>query len=121
MKRLTYLAPAIALAAGLTGCVYVQDTNLHRKGTEIDKQQATQVEPGKTDKQWVLANLGTPDRIHADKDGLEIFEYVSERTEHSARKFILLFSLEKDRIVSRKVTRVVMRGGVVESISTTDA
>jgi outer membrane protein assembly factor BamE (lipoprotein component of BamABCDE complex) len=117
MKRLLALIPLFALS----GCVYMQDTHLHRKGSEISKEQVAQVEPGKTDKAWILKNLGTPDRLHADRDGLEVFEYVSERTSRTESRFILLFSIESDHVVSRKVTRVVLRNGLVESISTNDA
>ena len=116
MKRLLALLPCLAL----TACVYVQDSHVRSKGTEVSKQQVALVEPGKTNKEWVLANLGTPDRIQADKEGLEIYEYVSERTEKMESKFFLLFSIESDKIVSRRVTRVVMKNGVVESINTTD-
>jgi hypothetical protein len=52
---------------------------------------------------------------------MEVYEYVSERTERSERKFILLFSVESDKVISRKVTRVVLRNGIVESINTVDA
>ena len=117
MKRLFVLLPLLALSA----CVYVQDKHVRNHGTEVSKQQVALIEPGKTDKDWVLRNLGTPDRIQADKSGVEIFEYVSEKTERSEKRFILLFSLESDRVVSRKITRVVMRDGIVESINTVDA
>ncbi|HTE40647.1 MAG TPA: hypothetical protein VK629_07450 [Steroidobacteraceae bacterium] len=117
MKRLVVLASLLALS----GCVYMQDTHVHRKGSEVSKEQVAQIEPGKTDKAWILKNLGTPDRLHADSGGLEVFEYISERTSRTESKFILLFSIESDRVVSRKVTRVIMRNGLVESISTSDA
>ena len=116
MKRLMLLIPALAL----TACVYVQDSHTHRKGSEVSQQTVAQVEPGKTTKDWVLTNLGTPDRIHAEKDGLEVYEYISERREHIESKFILLFSVKTDKVVDKKVTRVTMRSGVVESITTTD-
>ena len=79
------------------------------------------MEPGSTTKEWVLTNLGTPDRIHAERNGIEVYEYVSERMQHMERKFIILFSVESDRVVSRKVTRVVLRDGIVESVTTQDA
>jgi outer membrane protein assembly factor BamE (lipoprotein component of BamABCDE complex) len=117
MKRLIALLPVLAL----TACVYVQDSHVRNHGTEVSKQEVSLVEPGKTDKAWILLHLGTPDQIHADKDGMEVYEYVSERTERSERKFILLFSVESDKVISRKVTRVVLRNGIVESINTVDA
>jgi outer membrane protein assembly factor BamE (lipoprotein component of BamABCDE complex) len=119
MKRAPLLLSLIA-CSGLTACVYIQDSHVHNKGTDVSEQRVAQVEPGKTDKQWILTNFGTPDRIHSDKDGLEVFEYVSERTERSESRFILLFSVESDKVVAKHVTRVVMRNGIVESVSTTD-
>jgi outer membrane protein assembly factor BamE (lipoprotein component of BamABCDE complex) len=117
MKRLLALMPCLAL----TACVYVQHSHTGRKGTEVNKEQVALIEPGKTDKEWILANLGTPDRVQAEKDGLEIYEYVSERTEHSKQRFIVLFSVESDKVISRTIMRVVMRNGIVESIKTVDA
>jgi outer membrane protein assembly factor BamE (lipoprotein component of BamABCDE complex) len=116
MKRLIALVPILAL----TACVYVQDSHVRNHGTDVSQTQVALVEPGKTDKAWILLHLGTPDRINSDKDGMEVFEYVSERTERLERKFILLFSVESDKVISRKVTRVVLRNGIVESINTVD-
>jgi outer membrane protein assembly factor BamE (lipoprotein component of BamABCDE complex) len=116
MKRLLVLIPFLAL----TACVYVQDSHTRNKGTEVSQSQVAKVEPGKTTKEWILTTLGTPDRIHSEKDGLEIFEYVSERNEKTESKFFLLFSVESDKVVSKKVTRVVMRNGIVESITTNE-
>src|SRR5690349_7018133 len=67
MKRFYALLPLFALS----GCVYMQDSHTHRHGTRISKEQAALVEVGKTDKEWVLKNLGTPDRIHSESSGLE--------------------------------------------------
>jgi outer membrane protein assembly factor BamE (lipoprotein component of BamABCDE complex) len=116
MKRLLAVIPILALSA----CVYTQDSHTRDKGTEVSQNQVAKVEPGKTTKEWILTNLGTPDRIHSEKDGLEVYEYVSERTQRSESKFFLLFSIESDKTVSKKITRVVMKSGVVESVSTTD-
>ncbi len=115
MKRVLAFLPAILLSA----CVYTQDSHVRTHGNEVSKQELTLVEPGKTDKDWVLRHLGTPDRIQADKDGVEVYEYISERTERLERKFILLFSMESDKVISRRITRVMLRNGVVESINTT--
>ena len=116
MKRALILIPMLAL----TACVYVQDSHIRDKGTQVNQQTVAKVEPGKTNKEWVLSNLGTPDRIQSEKDGLEVYEYISERNERSESKFFLLFSVESDKTVSKKVTRVVMRNGIVESINTNE-
>ena len=84
------------------------------------QQQIAQIETGKTTKQWVLTNLGIPDRTQADKDGLEVFEYQSQHSEKSNKTFIFLFNVDSDKVISRKVTRVVMRNGIVETVNTND-
>jgi outer membrane protein assembly factor BamE (lipoprotein component of BamABCDE complex) len=113
MKRVMAL---LICALALTGCVYVQDSHSSRKGSDVTKEQAALVQAGKTDREWILKNFGTPDRIHGDKDGFEVFEYVSEKTQRVERKFILLFSVENEKVVSQRTTRVTLRNGVVESI-----
>ena len=90
MKRLLLLIPCIALSA----CVYNQHTNEHQKGTQISPQQVATIETGKTTKQWVLTNFGIPDRTQVEKDGLEVFEYVYERSQKSNKSFIFLFDID---------------------------
>lgn len=116
MKRLLILIPCIALSA----CVYNQHTNERSKGADISQQQVATIEIGKTNKQWVLTNFGIPDRTQVEKDGLEVFEYVHERTETSNKAFIFLFDIDSDKVISRKVTRVVMLNGIVVSTNTSD-
>ena len=117
MRKLILLLPMLALSA----CVYSQHSHVKQHGDDVSKQQIALIEPGKTDKSWVLKNLGTPDRIQSDTSGVEVYEYVTTRTERTDKRFILLFSIESDRVISRKVTRVVLKNGIVESINTTDA
>lgn len=116
MKRLLILIPCVVLSA----CVYNQHTNEHQHGVNISPQQRALVETGKTTKQWVLTNFGIPDRTQTEKDGLETFEYINEHTKKSNKTFIFLFDIDSDKVVDRKVTRVVMRDGVVVGISATD-
>ena len=89
MKNLVVL---LTLCAALSGCVFSHHSNLHQKGTEVSADRMMQIMPGTTDRDWVLSNIGTPDRIHADKDGVEVFEYVAKTTKHTDSDFILLFS-----------------------------
>jgi hypothetical protein len=111
MKRLLLLIPCIALSA----CVYNQHSHENHKGTEISSQQVATIETGKTTKQWV------PDRTQVEKDGLEVFEYIYERTQKSNKTFIFLFDIDSDKVASRKVTRIVMRDGIVQGINLSDS
>jgi outer membrane protein assembly factor BamE (lipoprotein component of BamABCDE complex) len=105
MRKFVLLFSALALS----GCVYVQNSHVRHHGNDVSKQQVALIEPGKTDKSWVLQNLGTPDRIQSDVSGVEVYEYLSERTRRSEKRFILLFSVESDKVLSRKITRVVLK------------
>ena len=105
----------------LMGCVFSHHDHLHQKGVNVPAEQVALIEPGITDRAWVLQNLGAPDRIHAEKGGLEVFEYVSRTVRKSDSDFILLFSWESEKVVEERVTRVVMREGVVESVAMTES
>jgi outer membrane protein assembly factor BamE (lipoprotein component of BamABCDE complex) len=107
------------LCFALSACAISHKTHLSSTGNEVNPEQVALIQPGTTDKQWVLRNLGTPDRLHADKDGMEIFEYVTEEHESSRTSVILLFSWNKEKVVQKTTTRVVMRDGIVESVDTT--
>lgn len=102
----------------LCACVYSQRSYENNKGSNIKQEQVVQIESGKTTKQWVLANLGIPDRTQVDKDGLEVFEYVREKSTTSSKTFIFLFDIKSEKDISKSLTRVVMRNGVVESVTT---
>ena len=107
--------------------MYNQHPNEHVKGTEISVQQAATIETGVTSKQWDRTNFGIPDRTQVEKEGLEVFKYVCERTQKSNKSFIFLFDIDSDKITSCKVTlckvtfckvtRVVMRDGIVQGIN----
>lgn len=113
MKRLLLFIPFFLLSA----CVYNQHTKDYRKGTDISAQQIAAVEIGKTTKQWVLTNFGIPERTQAEKDGLEVFEYVNEHTATSNKTFIFLFNIDSDKVVDKEVTRLVFRDNVVVGLN----
>ena len=114
MKRVLFLIPCLLLSA----CVYNQNTKEQHTGVSITSQQIDQIEVGTTTKQWVLTNFGIPDRSWLEKDGLEVFEYSNLRKQKSNKTFIFLFNIESEKELSHKVTRVIMRDGLVSSINT---
>jgi outer membrane protein assembly factor BamE (lipoprotein component of BamABCDE complex) len=115
MKTLLLLVACLTLCSS---CVYSQHTHDRTKGSTIKQEQIIQIESGKTTKQWVLANLGIPDRIQVEKDGLEVFEYIREKSTTSSKTFIFLFDIKSEKDISKTLTRVVMRNGLVESVTT---
>jgi endo-1,4-beta-mannosidase len=100
----------------LTACIYNQHTNEQRTGTSVSSQKVAMVESGKTTKQWILVNFGILASIVSDKDGFEVFEYVSERTKKTHKSFIFLFNIDSKEEIEDGVMRVVLRNDVVESI-----
>lgn len=116
MKSILLLIPCILL----TACVYSQHSSQQSHGTNINQQQVALIETGKTDKQWVLANLGIPDRTQADKDGFEVFEYVTENTEKTEKNLIFVFNIESEKQLKKKVTRIVMHNMIVESVTSSE-
>jgi outer membrane protein assembly factor BamE (lipoprotein component of BamABCDE complex) len=116
MKSLVSVAACVLLCS----CVYSQHNYDHTKGSSVKQEQLVQIESGKTTKQWVLANLGIPDRTQVDKDGLEVFEYVREKSTTSSKTFIFLFDIKSEKDISKTLTRVVMRNGIVETVTTSN-
>lgn len=112
MKKIFLLMGCLSLA----GCVYNQYSKEQHQGTRIEPQQVAAIELGKTNRQWVLTNFGIPERTQSDKDGLEIFEYVSDSSNTSEKTLIFLFKIKSEKNLEHKVTRVVLRNGIVESV-----
>ena len=114
MKKLLMILPCVFL----TACVYSQHTHQHAVGN-VDTSQLAKLEIGRSDKAAVLSSLGVPDRVHTEK-GLEVFEYVKDQRENSEKSFIFLFHLDSEKVIGRRVTQIVMRNGIVESVDTRD-
>lgn len=106
----------VILCFALGACVYSQHKKEELSGTEISVEQLAKIELGKTTKQWVLTNLGIPERTLTQADELEVFEYKSgiKKTAHSS--FIFLFNIDSEEVGAQKLTRIVMRKGIVESV-----
>lgn len=115
MKKLIVILACIFM----TACVYTQNTRQDQSNT-LDKQKVVQIEVGKTDKQWVISNLGVPDKIQSDKDGVEIYEYVSENNIKTERTFIFLFSLKSEKITDKQSFSIKFKNNIVESINSRD-
>ena len=106
----------LILCLTVSGCIYSQHTSERSQGTRISPQQLAAIELGKTNRQWILTNLGIPERTHSE-EGLEVFEYVSDQRHTSEKYFIFLFKINSEKDISQKLTRVVMRNGIVEAVT----
>jgi outer membrane protein assembly factor BamE (lipoprotein component of BamABCDE complex) len=111
----------VILCFALSACVYSQHNKEVASGTEISAAQLQQIELGKTTKQWVLSNFGIPERTYSEPDGaqaadLEVFEYTSDIKKTANSSFIFLFDIDSEKVSAQKLTRIVMRKGIVESV-----
>lgn len=103
----------------MSACVYTQNT-YQKESNNIDKQKMVQIETGKTDKQWIIANLGMPDRIQSNQDGTEIYEYVNERKVNSDKRFIFLFSINSEKVIAKRTLSVAFKNNIVNAVNTQD-
>jgi outer membrane protein assembly factor BamE (lipoprotein component of BamABCDE complex) len=109
----------ILISVFMTACVYTQNT-YQNESNNIDKQKMVQIETGKTDKQWIINNLGMPDKIQSNRDGTEIYEYVNERKVNSDKRFIFLFSINSEKVIAKRILSVTFKNGIVDSVNTRD-
>jgi outer membrane protein assembly factor BamE (lipoprotein component of BamABCDE complex) len=109
----------IAFSLFMTACVYTQNTH-QDQNNHIDKQKMVQIEVGKTDKQWVINNMGMPDKIQSDNNGIEIYEYINETKIKADRKFIFLFSINSEKVTAKRILSLSLKNGIVDSINTRD-
>jgi outer membrane protein assembly factor BamE (lipoprotein component of BamABCDE complex) len=100
----------------LGACVYSQHSKESVSGTALEATQLQKIEVGKTTKQWVLVNFGIPERTYTEENNFEVFEYVSEIKKTNNSKLIFLFNINSEDVGAQKVTRIVLRKGVVESV-----
>ena len=103
----------------MTACVYTQNTH-QDQSNHIDKQKMVQIKVGKTDKQWIISNMGMPDKIQSGKDGLETYEYINESKLKSDRSFIFLFSIKSEKITTKRILSINFKNNIVESDNTRD-
>ncbi|MFB9355244.1 outer membrane protein assembly factor BamE [Sneathiella chinensis] len=87
MKKLLNTALVGAVAVTLVACDPVRE----EKGYRLDEEQIAKVEKGISDKDGVLAALGSPSSISTFPEQGEAWYYISRKTEHIA-------FLEKDVI-----------------------
>lgn len=109
----------VVISLLMTACVYTQNTH-QDQSNHIDKQKMVQIEVGKTDKQWIINNMGMPDKIQSGKDGLETYEYINESKIKSDRTFIFLFSIKSEKVTSKRILNINFKNNIVESVTTKD-
>lgn len=75
----------------LCGCSVISSTTTTtRSGTQVSNETLTQLELGKTTKEWLVATLGAPSAITKVGDQTEILKYTSTLTKKQRSGLILV-------------------------------
>jgi hypothetical protein len=95
------MLPALLLAAGCT--IISNDSNTNTSGTEVSDQTLSQVEVGKTTKEWLVAALGPADSVSLAGENTEILKYRDTRTTSKRSGILIVFDSESKREESETV------------------
>lgn len=85
-------AATIPLLAGLSGCLISGHSNVSTTGAYVGPSTYSQIEPGTTRQDWVLATLGEPCTRTTLEDGSEIWKWSYTRTKSGRGSVFLLYS-----------------------------
>ncbi len=90
-RRAQLAAGAACFAITLGGCIASGSSKTYSSGRYIGDQTIARVEPGKTDKQWVMAVFGEPTSRTPLSTGVEIWkwEYTKVTTSSGSVLFIV--------------------------------
>jgi outer membrane protein assembly factor BamE (lipoprotein component of BamABCDE complex) len=111
-------ALSVALAAStlcLGGCLITSSSKSYQSGTYVSRATLNQIEPGKTDQEFVLAVLGPPSSQTTLHDGAELWkwEYTRRHTSSGAVLFLVASGSESE---NRVTSFVLFRQGIVERV-----
>jgi outer membrane protein assembly factor BamE (lipoprotein component of BamABCDE complex) len=106
MSRFAWTSIAFLLAASvvLSGCIVSGSRKIKTEGRYIGDQTLSMVEPGTTDRAWVLAVLGEPSRKSPLPDGhTEIWAWDYKRVKHADTSVLIVFDGNKRTETSQSV------------------
>lgn len=87
--------PAMALALGtltlLSGCLVSGHSNSTMSGAYVGPTTFSQVEPGVTSEEWVLASFGKPTERTSLSDGTDLLKWTHTRTKRGSGSVFLLY------------------------------
>ena len=90
-KRLGISATLLGLALSC-GCLVGGNSTVKRDGNYVAESTLDQIEPGKTDKAWVLATLGDPTEKKQLDPGHELWKYAYKETKEGDGYVFLIFA-----------------------------
>ena len=74
-----------------TGCLVGVSSHTNREGTYVAESTLDQIEPGKTNKSWIVATLGEPSENKEVEPGHELWKYSYRETRNSSGYVFLIF------------------------------
>ncbi len=88
----------------LTGCTIISsNSNTNTSGTEVSDQTLSQLEVGKTTKEWLIAALGQPDSKSLVDEKTEILKYRATRTTYQHSGLFIVFDSQSKHEESETV------------------
>jgi len=114
-KKTVSLALAAASMALLSGCLVHSSSRTEVSGRYISAQTISQIEPGKTKDDFVMAVLGAPSSKNQLSDGSEVWKWDYNKKKSSNGSVFLLVDTDS-HTESQGSTYVIMRNCVVEKV-----
>lgn len=87
---LSVVAAGTLLALG--GCLVGSEKSVSNEGNQVTPATLSQIEPGKTRRDWVVATLGEPTSKAPLEDGGEVWKYTYTRREKSSGFVLFIFA-----------------------------
>jgi len=116
---MTYKFAALCVAAGslavLSGCLVRSSSKTVYSGRYIGTDTVSQIEPGKSKEDFVLAVLGAPTSRTPLSDGAEVWKWEYRKKKTSSGAVFLLVDAD-DHTETTGATYVVLRESVVEKV-----
>ena len=100
------------LAVGSAGCLIATSSQVHRDGSYVSEETLHKIEPGKTDKAWIVATLGEPTERDQLDPGHEVWKYAYKETRSSSGYVFLIFG-GSDHNEKQERVFVEMKDGIV--------
>lgn len=98
----------------LTGCLFTVDSDHSSGASAWSDRQVAAIREGETSQDWVRTRFGDPDRRSMnDRDGTEIWHYESVQKRETEVGLFLIFSIDVDDEVYKRLS-IVFKDGVVE-------
>ena len=91
-----WFALGLLLAAGTACTVISSSSSTTRSGTQVSEETLTQLELGKTSKEWLIATLGPPTSASHVNGNTEILKYASTRKKKTRSGLILVVNTDSE-------------------------